>query len=174
MYSTHRYPRKPWSRFITSENQRYISNEAIDFLDKLLRYDHQERLTAIEAQSHPYFGKHLVVPTGSPSLMQHPRPCPQGGRGGFKPFSLSPYEYHTALHPYVYHWCNLTSRYFHLVLSIGHIYSLVNACTHSSFTPLQVSLRCREASIQVSVAQGEVEETSRGSLASRRHSTTGT
>src|ERR1700742_3500566 len=22
-----RYPRKPWSRFITSENQRYISNE---------------------------------------------------------------------------------------------------------------------------------------------------
>jgi casein kinase II subunit alpha len=51
-----RYPRKPWSRFITSENQRYISNEAIDFLDKLLRYDHQERLTAKEAQDHPYFG----------------------------------------------------------------------------------------------------------------------
>lgn len=52
-----RYPKKPWSRFITSENQRYISNEAIDFLDKLLRYDHQERLTAKEAQAHPYFGK---------------------------------------------------------------------------------------------------------------------
>jgi serine/threonine protein kinase len=28
----------------------------VDFLDKLLRYDHQERLTAREAQSHPYFG----------------------------------------------------------------------------------------------------------------------
>jgi casein kinase II subunit alpha len=70
-----RYPRKPWTRFITSgmfshprprcltprvaENQRYISNEAIDFLDKLLRYDHQERLTAQESQSHPYFGKPL-------------------------------------------------------------------------------------------------------------------
>ena len=52
-----RYPRKPWSRFVTSENQRYFSNEAIDFLDKLLRYDHQERLTAREAQAHPYFGK---------------------------------------------------------------------------------------------------------------------
>lgn len=39
------------------DNQRYISNEAIDFLDKLLRYDHQERLTAKEAQQHPYFGK---------------------------------------------------------------------------------------------------------------------
>jgi serine/threonine protein kinase len=51
-----RYPKKPWTRFITSENQRYISNEAIDFLDKLLRYDHQERLTAREAQSQPYFG----------------------------------------------------------------------------------------------------------------------
>ncbi|GFZ47482.1 Casein kinase II subunit alpha [Saitozyma sp. JCM 24511] len=50
-----RYPRKPWSRFITTDNQRYISNEAIDFLDKLLRYDHQERLTARESQDHPYF-----------------------------------------------------------------------------------------------------------------------
>ena len=40
-----------------AENQRYISNEAIDFLDKLLRYDHQERLTAKEAQSHPYFSE---------------------------------------------------------------------------------------------------------------------
>ncbi|KAM0790894.1 hypothetical protein ACM66B_004733 [Microbotryomycetes sp. NB124-2] len=50
-----RYAKKPWSRFITSENQRYISNEAIDFLDKLLRYDHQERLTAEEAMGHAYF-----------------------------------------------------------------------------------------------------------------------
>ena len=56
-----RYPRKPWSRFITSENQRYISNEAIDFLDKLLRYDHQERLTAEESQQHPYFGMSLFL-----------------------------------------------------------------------------------------------------------------
>jgi casein kinase II subunit alpha len=29
--------------------------EAIDFLDKLLRYDHQTRLTAKEAMNHPYF-----------------------------------------------------------------------------------------------------------------------
>lgn len=27
----------------------------IDFLDKLLKYDHQERLTALEAMAHPYF-----------------------------------------------------------------------------------------------------------------------
>ncbi|KAH8925429.1 Pkinase-domain-containing protein [Atractiella rhizophila] len=51
-----RYQRKPWSRFITTENQRYISNEAIDLLDKLLRYDHQERITAKDAMEHPFFG----------------------------------------------------------------------------------------------------------------------
>jgi casein kinase II subunit alpha len=56
-----RHPRKPWTRFITSENQRYISNEAIDLLDKLLRYDHQERLTAREAQAQPYFGKFSMI-----------------------------------------------------------------------------------------------------------------
>ncbi|CAO1614785.1 unnamed protein product [Sympodiomycopsis kandeliae] len=50
-----RYQRKPWARFVTSENSRFVSNEAIDFLDKLLRYDHQERLTAQEAMAHPYF-----------------------------------------------------------------------------------------------------------------------
>lgn len=50
-----RYQRKPWGRFVTSENQRFVSNEAIDFLDKLLRFDHQERLTAMEAMDHPYF-----------------------------------------------------------------------------------------------------------------------
>ncbi|KAE9410736.1 kinase-like protein [Gymnopus androsaceus JB14] len=61
-----RYPRKPWTRFITSENQRYISNEAIDFLDKLLRYDHQERLTAQEAQGQPYFDP---IRTTTPAVM---------------------------------------------------------------------------------------------------------
>ncbi|GAA5842178.1 hypothetical protein JCM9279_002810 [Rhodotorula babjevae] len=53
-----RYAKKPWSKFITSENQRYISNEAIDFLDHLLRYDHQERATAkelLDSPGHAYF-----------------------------------------------------------------------------------------------------------------------
>lgn len=36
-----RFPKKSWQAFVNSENQRFISNEAIDFLDKLLRYDHQ-------------------------------------------------------------------------------------------------------------------------------------
>ncbi|KAJ2156642.1 Casein kinase II subunit alpha [Coemansia sp. RSA 552] len=50
-----RYPRKSWNKFITIENQRFVSAEAIDFLDRLLKYDHMERLTAKEAMSHPYF-----------------------------------------------------------------------------------------------------------------------
>ncbi|KAI9025687.1 kinase-like domain-containing protein [Hyaloraphidium curvatum] len=52
-----RYPRKPWNRFVNAENTRYITPEAIDFLDRLLRYDHQERLTPKEAMAHAYFGR---------------------------------------------------------------------------------------------------------------------
>lgn len=36
-----RFQKKLWHSFVTTENQRFVSNEAIDFLDKLLRYDHQ-------------------------------------------------------------------------------------------------------------------------------------
>jgi casein kinase II subunit alpha len=36
-----RFPRKSWQSFVNAENQRFVSAEAIDFLDKLLRYDHQ-------------------------------------------------------------------------------------------------------------------------------------
>lgn len=35
------HSRKAWSRFINAENQHLVSPEATDFLDKLLRYDHQ-------------------------------------------------------------------------------------------------------------------------------------
>ncbi len=37
------YPRKPWQRFVNPENQKFVSPEALDFLDKLLKYDHQAR-----------------------------------------------------------------------------------------------------------------------------------
>eukprot|EP01018_Ginkgo_biloba_P007335 Gb_41818 [translate_table: standard] len=50
-----RHSRKPWSKFINADNQHLVSPEALDFLDKLLRYDHQDRLTAREAMAHPYF-----------------------------------------------------------------------------------------------------------------------
>ena len=50
-----RHSRKRWERFVHADNQHLVSAEALDFLDKLLRYDHQERLTAREAMEHQYF-----------------------------------------------------------------------------------------------------------------------
>lgn len=52
-----RHIRKPWTKYVTSENQHLVSEDALDFLDKLLKYDHQERPTAKEAMEHHYFGK---------------------------------------------------------------------------------------------------------------------
>lgn len=49
------YPRKPWEGFINENNKDLANAEAVDFLDRLLRYDHQERLTPREAMSHQYF-----------------------------------------------------------------------------------------------------------------------
>ncbi|XP_065516713.1 casein kinase II subunit alpha'-like isoform X3 [Lathamus discolor] len=49
------HSRKRWENFIHSENRHLISPEVLDLLDKLLRYDHQQRLTAKEAMDHPYF-----------------------------------------------------------------------------------------------------------------------
>lgn len=54
------YVKLPWSKFITAENQPLTSNDALDLIDKLLRYDHQERLTAREAQAHVYFSEFLM------------------------------------------------------------------------------------------------------------------
>ncbi|NP_001027720.1 casein kinase 2 alpha subunit [Ciona intestinalis] len=50
-----RHSRKRWERFVHSDNQHLVSPEAIDFLDKLIKYDHQARLTARESMEHPYF-----------------------------------------------------------------------------------------------------------------------
>lgn len=48
-------PRQPWSNFINQSNEHLALPEAIDLLDRLLRYDHQERPTAQEAMQHRYF-----------------------------------------------------------------------------------------------------------------------
>jgi len=53
MIGTH--PIKPWTNFVKNKNKSLAVPEAIDLLDKLLKYDHQERLTAKEAMGHPYF-----------------------------------------------------------------------------------------------------------------------
>uniref|UniRef100_A0A6B2LA51 non-specific serine/threonine protein kinase n=1 Tax=Arcella intermedia TaxID=1963864 RepID=A0A6B2LA51_9EUKA len=46
---------KPWPMFIAAENVSLCGNDALDLLDRLLKYDPQERLTAREAMEHPYF-----------------------------------------------------------------------------------------------------------------------
>ncbi|XP_054627794.1 casein kinase II subunit alpha'-like isoform X2 [Dunckerocampus dactyliophorus] len=47
--------RKHWEQFVEKQNQHLVSPEALDLLDNLLHYDHQQRLTAAEAMRHPYF-----------------------------------------------------------------------------------------------------------------------
>lgn len=48
-------PRIPWTSFVNAQNKHLAVPEALDFLDRLLRYDHHERISAAEAMEHPYF-----------------------------------------------------------------------------------------------------------------------
>merc|ERR1719399_1572879 len=41
--------------YLNQDNQHLVTREAVDLIDKLLRYDHAERLTAQEAMAHPFF-----------------------------------------------------------------------------------------------------------------------
>eukprot|EP01114_Cavostelium_apophysatum_P007126 TRINITY_DN1887_c0_g1_i1.p1 TRINITY_DN1887_c0_g1~~TRINITY_DN1887_c0_g1_i1.p1 ORF type:complete len:346 (-),score=101.36 TRINITY_DN1887_c0_g1_i1:903-1940(-) len=50
-----KHSRKPLSQFINDTNRHVAVPQALDFVEKLLRYDGYERLTAQEAMSHPYF-----------------------------------------------------------------------------------------------------------------------
>ena len=77
-----RHSKKPLSKFVTAENAHLVSQEAVDFLEKLLRYDHQKRLTAKEAQAHDYFA---MVRGGSGEAAvgeQEARVPMQGAEGG--------------------------------------------------------------------------------------------
>jgi casein kinase II subunit alpha len=47
--------KKEWTFFINSNNKYLISEEALNLLDKLLKFDQEERITAKEALLHPYF-----------------------------------------------------------------------------------------------------------------------
>lgn len=60
------WPRQPWTRYTTPDTLPFFTQESIDLLEKLLRYDHQERLTAREAQAHAYFNVVRLEATGNP------------------------------------------------------------------------------------------------------------
>lgn len=49
-----RHSRKRWERFLRPDNEHLVQQEVLDFLDGLLRYDHMQRFTAVEAMNHAY------------------------------------------------------------------------------------------------------------------------
>ena len=60
-----RHSRKPWTKFMSAENQHLVSPEALDFLDKLLRYDHQASSSCI---SFAAFCLCCMIQAGIPAL----------------------------------------------------------------------------------------------------------
>ena len=49
------HSKKPWHKFINGQNEHLVSEEALDLLTKMLRYDHAERITPKDAMEHSYF-----------------------------------------------------------------------------------------------------------------------
>jgi len=49
------HPRRPWSKLITRENESLCTADAIDLIDRLLVYDHAQRILPQEAMLHVYF-----------------------------------------------------------------------------------------------------------------------
>jgi casein kinase II subunit alpha len=41
MLTDYRFPKKTWGSFVNSDNQKFNSPEALDFLNGLLKYDHK-------------------------------------------------------------------------------------------------------------------------------------
>ncbi|CDJ53300.1 CMGC kinase, CK2 family, putative [Eimeria brunetti] len=50
-----KHSKKPWARFVSAENQHLAVAEAIDLVDRMLVYDHQQRILPKDALKHPYF-----------------------------------------------------------------------------------------------------------------------
>ena len=45
----------PFNCFINAKNQATVSDEAIDLLEKMLKYDKNERINCKQAMAHTYF-----------------------------------------------------------------------------------------------------------------------
>eukprot|EP01022_Parablepharisma_sp_SALTPOND_P000935 TRINITY_DN105289_c0_g1_i1.p1 TRINITY_DN105289_c0_g1~~TRINITY_DN105289_c0_g1_i1.p1 ORF type:complete len:206 (+),score=9.66 TRINITY_DN105289_c0_g1_i1:682-1299(+) len=57
----YRYSKKPFSKFINEDNAAFASKDALDLLSRMLVYDHNARITAKEALSHPYFQSQCLI-----------------------------------------------------------------------------------------------------------------
>lgn len=50
-----KFPKKSWDSFICERNRHLVSEDAIDLLDKMLRYDKNDRIRPKDALEHKYF-----------------------------------------------------------------------------------------------------------------------
>lgn len=57
------HTKKPWHKFVAASNEHLVSEEALDLLSKMLKYDHAERVTPRDAMEHPYFKPLKEQPT---------------------------------------------------------------------------------------------------------------
>lgn len=69
------FARKDWSAFQHRKNRYRCTPEVIDLIDKLLVYDHQERLSAAEAMAHPFFSNQHTK--RSPESKRSPETSPR-------------------------------------------------------------------------------------------------
>jgi len=74
-------PKIPWNKFATSENKHLVSEEACNLLDKMLVFDHENRISAKDAMNHPYFA--AVNQVKSPILSEQSS-NPKGKQKGKK------------------------------------------------------------------------------------------
>lgn len=64
------HTKKSWQRFVSTEHEYLVNDEALDLLESLLKIDHMERITAREALNHKYFiAVRRKVSNKSPSLL---------------------------------------------------------------------------------------------------------
>lgn len=49
------FSRRPWQSFVKPDNQYLATPDAIDLVDKMLVYDHTQRILPKEAMKHPFF-----------------------------------------------------------------------------------------------------------------------
>eukprot|EP01016_Furgasonia_blochmanni_P040106 TRINITY_DN5081_c0_g1_i3.p1 TRINITY_DN5081_c0_g1~~TRINITY_DN5081_c0_g1_i3.p1 ORF type:complete len:275 (+),score=54.16 TRINITY_DN5081_c0_g1_i3:349-1173(+) len=64
------HSKKNFAKFVNEQNKHLVSPEALDLLEKMLIYDHAERISAKDALAHPYF---------KPVLEYHATPKIVGG-----------------------------------------------------------------------------------------------
>ena len=50
---------------MTQDNKSNVNQDGIDLLDKLLRYNHHDRLTAAEALAHSFFSTYSSLSTAT-------------------------------------------------------------------------------------------------------------